>query len=498
MKLWPLAALLLACGCAPAGGMAKPPELPADRYAKCSVKKSQARPLIVEWPSVDRAALESLSRRGLVAVRYGGCEMEVLSRCRVKGSYKYTPVTLQAERVTIKDADELYAQIPVGAAKLEGELAKSGQLEVDTSIVGTFDAESNALGRDDLEGECSTATHVLTTLTVGAFEFFSGAAVGAGAGGSALGVGAGGKTRSERSLLSRSGDAESCKRSARSDTSPPDGCGALIRVEATPLGVARSASPEPTSPPAAAPRGEPGPEPAPPAADAPAAIPAPGVVDTPTPPPIRGRVGYGPGFVLGLRGPFGIHFGALEDGASLHRYSLFSAGGVLEIGYRLTPALALAATGTLFSGSAGNVSDECPNGVKCRATIVGAGANLIVSPSGGEGFWVGGGASASWVITRREGTFDDAGTQHTLTTARTYSAVGPDVGLGVDFADSYVAWINYGFMLGYAFRKTLSASGSNQLDGQSLPLGNGDLGTTHTLLLVGRFHFDFGARELER
>ena len=500
MRLTPLtaAALLLASGCAPAGGAAKPPELPADRYAKCSVKKSQARPLIVEWPSADRAALESSSRHGLVAVRYGGCEMEVLSRCRVKGSYRYTAVTLQSERVTIKDADELYAQVPVGAAKLEGELAKSGQLNVDTSIVGTFDAESSELGPGDLEGECSSATHVLTSLTVGAFEFYSGAAVSAGGGVGALGVGAGAKTRSERSLLSRSGDAESCKRAARSDTSPPDGCGALIRVEATPLRATRDPSPERSPPASNEPSAEPDPDPALPPPAAPASDQAPSPIDGATPAPIRGRVGYGPGFLLGVRGPFGIHFGTLEDGASLHRYGVFTAGGVLELGYRVTPVIALAATGTLFSGSAASASEECPSGVKCRGTIVGAGANLIVSPSGGPGFWVGGGAGASWVLTRREGAFDDAGTERTLATARTYAALGPDIGLGVDFADSYVAWINYGFMLGYAFRKTLSASGSNELDGQTRALGNGNLGTTHTLLLVGRFHFDFGARELGR
>ena len=154
-----LFSLLALVACGGGEGSAKPPELP-DRYAKCSIKKSGSRPLIVEWPSTDRAELESLSKRGLVVVRYSGCEMELLSRCRVKGSYKYTAVTSQSEHITIHDADELYAQLPVGAAKLEGQLDKSGQLNVDSTVVGTFDADAGTVSRGQLEGDCGAATHV--------------------------------------------------------------------------------------------------------------------------------------------------------------------------------------------------------------------------------------------------------------------------------------------------------------------------------------------------
>jgi hypothetical protein len=46
-------------------------------------QEEPARPLIVEWPSADRAALEAQASHGLVVVRYEGCEMEVLRQCRV-------------------------------------------------------------------------------------------------------------------------------------------------------------------------------------------------------------------------------------------------------------------------------------------------------------------------------------------------------------------------------------------------------------------------------
>lgn len=60
------------------------PEYQPLDQTKCKVAASQRRPLIVEWPSADRAALEAQTRQGVVVVRYTGCEMEMLPSCRVK------------------------------------------------------------------------------------------------------------------------------------------------------------------------------------------------------------------------------------------------------------------------------------------------------------------------------------------------------------------------------------------------------------------------------
>src|SRR5258708_54656 len=90
--------------------------------AGCS---TATRPLIGEWPSADRAALESQARRGTVVVHYVGCEMEVLRQCTAPGAYAYAPTTRQRDKIAIRDADELYANLPLGAAALEGKLAKA-------------------------------------------------------------------------------------------------------------------------------------------------------------------------------------------------------------------------------------------------------------------------------------------------------------------------------------------------------------------------------------
>ena len=81
-----LIGLLPACGGNAASALAKSPDYPAQGQSKCSVAKSQARPLIVEWPSPDRLELENKVSEGLVVVRYIGCEMTVLDRCMVPAS----------------------------------------------------------------------------------------------------------------------------------------------------------------------------------------------------------------------------------------------------------------------------------------------------------------------------------------------------------------------------------------------------------------------------
>ncbi len=234
LKRWVWAAGLACLGCG--GGVAPEPRAPAfqpEGQTKCGVKKSTDRPLIIEWPSSDRAELEAAAKRGLVVVRYQGCEMEVLSQCNVAGEYRYTPTTRKLEQVTIRDADELYSQLPVGAARLEGRLQKAGELDVAMHIVGRYDAaDSETKG---MNGACAGATHVITGLTTGAFEFTAGASSEVGGGVGVLGVAAGGKQSRAKELLNRDGNPTSCERSSSSDEAPPDGCGALLRVEVSPL-----------------------------------------------------------------------------------------------------------------------------------------------------------------------------------------------------------------------------------------------------------------------
>ena len=88
--------------------LAEPPGRTPAGASRCQVTASQLRPLIVEWEAADRASLEvRLRREGLVAVRYAGCELEVL-RCQAAGKYHYSGVTVKQDGLAIESEDDLY------------------------------------------------------------------------------------------------------------------------------------------------------------------------------------------------------------------------------------------------------------------------------------------------------------------------------------------------------------------------------------------------------
>jgi hypothetical protein len=220
----------------PSEQLAVAPDLATETgQAKCGVKASAAKPLVVEWPAADRAALEARANRSLVAVRYQGCEMEVLTNCTVQGAYSYLGLNQKREGVRIKSVDELYAQLPVGAVGLEAKLERAGQLNVDMVIIGRKEAERAEFSERDLEGRCSDATHVITGLTVGAFSFYAGASAEIGAGVKVGNIGAGVSSGTDREVLKQDGNEDACAAATQADADAPPGCGALLRVEVVPI-----------------------------------------------------------------------------------------------------------------------------------------------------------------------------------------------------------------------------------------------------------------------
>src|SRR5262245_41983784 len=90
------AAALVACGGAAASAPATPEYRP-DGQTKAQVAKSSLRPLVVEWPATDRAALEARRASGVVVVRYAQGEMELLPQCRTAARYQFARVTPKHE-----------------------------------------------------------------------------------------------------------------------------------------------------------------------------------------------------------------------------------------------------------------------------------------------------------------------------------------------------------------------------------------------------------------
>lgn len=198
---------------------------------------------MVEWPATKRGALEARMRDHPVAVRFAGCELTVLAQCKVPGSYRYRSLTPKRDRVIIRDVDELYANLPLGAASLEGKLESAGSLDVSMTVVGRFDLDRESVRADELTGDCAGATHVLAATSVGSFAFYAGDAQQVGGGVVVAGAGGGGLVSKSRELLVQDGDDAACQASSGTDAAPPFGCGAPIRLELTALGAAPGATP---------------------------------------------------------------------------------------------------------------------------------------------------------------------------------------------------------------------------------------------------------------
>ncbi|HEY8086888.1 MAG TPA: hypothetical protein VIF09_03565 [Polyangiaceae bacterium] len=225
----------LVAGCAPAVVDPSVPAYAPTDQATASAAKSASRPLVLEWPAADRAALEAQRAGGVVVVRYGGSVMEVLRGCRAPGAYRYVSVTPKQEGLVVRDAGELAAAMPIHTASLEARLLHQQVLDVAMTIVGLYQADGHAVAATDLQGDCSGATHVVEALTVGAFEIDASARTAASAGVTAFGAGVSGKQDASREVVHRDGDRDACAKGGAHDASPPYACGAMLRVEVVPV-----------------------------------------------------------------------------------------------------------------------------------------------------------------------------------------------------------------------------------------------------------------------
>lgn len=227
--------LALATGCFPRlpttpGSVA----LPASPQGKCQVAASQSSPLVTEWPASEKANLEALLRSGAVAVAYSGCSLRILPRCHVAGSYRWQRTTPATDNLEISNQDELFARLPLGAVSLEGELARSGKLAVQTTVSGQLKLEDRTSPSVPADGACAQATHLVGALSVGAFTLTSGAQAKGKAGANVASIGEAGTSSSrEASVMRAAGDPATC--GSGTDEAPHPNCASPIQVFLWPL-----------------------------------------------------------------------------------------------------------------------------------------------------------------------------------------------------------------------------------------------------------------------
>lgn len=233
---------LLGCGRPRADPLLDPMAMPWSADAgRCDAAVVSQTPLVIGWAAAERGSLERRLDHGLVVVRHRGCGIEVLRDCSVPGSaYRYGAFTGKRESVHMRSADDLWAELPAGAAALEAALRRWGALTVTMRLVGMYSADREGVRVDELVGDCTNATHVVTAMQVGAYSLEGEAVARRDAGVIESGttrLGASSTTR--RELLTHDGDPEACDRATGSDAAPPSRCGAPLRLELVRLGERR-------------------------------------------------------------------------------------------------------------------------------------------------------------------------------------------------------------------------------------------------------------------
>lgn len=227
-----LAMALVGCGGGDPVPRAKAPVLPGEDD-RCRAAALRETPIVTEWSAAEKANLQARLRAGALAVEYTGCSMRPIVSCAPRGSYRWQRTTVSTDTIEISSKDELFAKLPLGAFALEGELARSGRIAVQTTVSGQYVLEgSNAAEVPDY-GDCAQATHLLVGISIGAFKLHSGGTLAAGA---SVGVGqhaAGAQTSSAETILREAGDFESCKRST--DDSADMDCSSPIQAFLAPL-----------------------------------------------------------------------------------------------------------------------------------------------------------------------------------------------------------------------------------------------------------------------
>jgi hypothetical protein len=155
---------------------------PVDALAgvDCKAVRVQPEPELMAWDG--RAQLDRMRRQGVVAVRYetNGCEVafELIPQCiGPKNKYVYAPFKATETRIA-RDANELFAQLPVGAATLSSLLKEKGKraLRTDLKLVGSVGLPpGSTVSEYDLVGpECKRATHIVRAVYVGGFAMAAG------------------------------------------------------------------------------------------------------------------------------------------------------------------------------------------------------------------------------------------------------------------------------------------------------------------------------------
>jgi len=230
-----MGAVSLGCGPSVARSVRSDAPTATDAYGggTCVGPDQDAEPWVVDLQPDKRLALESALRGGVVVVSYDCKDLKILRGCSVDGRYDYSGTTLVEDRIVMEDADAIAANLSGGAAlaaQMKAEMERGTKLYLGFKLVGQRSTTVPTIYRSQLEGNCKTATHFVSTASIGAYALASSSAADLGTTADIFGRGASGKSESSAVRNGRVGDPTACNRAGLDDSEPPPQCGAPVKV----------------------------------------------------------------------------------------------------------------------------------------------------------------------------------------------------------------------------------------------------------------------------
>lgn len=199
--------------------------------AVCHAVDAEGSPLVVDWKPEERADLEVAMRKGVAVVRYDCEALRLLPDCRADGDYGFVGVTRKEQVISLNDADEAKANLPLNGGSLGASLGRGSALDIALVMVGKNTASSLRVARSGLRGRCEGATHFVRAANVGAFAMKTRTSGEAAAAAAIFGLGGAASSSSAKSVDNKDGDVSACQRADVDAPKAPSGCAAPLRVQ---------------------------------------------------------------------------------------------------------------------------------------------------------------------------------------------------------------------------------------------------------------------------
>lgn len=241
-------AIAPACGTKNVGSKLAPKQPSATEALGSSVACTETNvvvePYVVDLRGADRSHLEATMSEGIAVVRYDCNGLEILRGCSVAGAaadpYTFVGVSLKEDQVQIETLDQLKANLPASAVKLEAELSSGASIDIGLLMIGRKSAPNDVVVREDLSGPgCQGATHFVRSAIVGAFAVEKGTQGKARAAVEIFQAGAAAGSEASQRVANRDGKPDQCQAAKPGDKTPPDQCRAAITIELYPIAEER-------------------------------------------------------------------------------------------------------------------------------------------------------------------------------------------------------------------------------------------------------------------